>query len=290
MGPLLYRICRPLSLAGGLLLPALVVALPVEQTEPLAPDIWSRSGRSTLGLPAVTSAPGLDPAPWASSLSPGQPHPLREESADSRGRASPDPGFFLDNDALQFPLGAEVSGSAAELEARDDHARGGWAGLRDLLMETPMGQEILLLGVETLSPSVDSTGRIHVSILGHGDFTLPRLDPPPPTDALDALLATPADPAAPLAWSRATTITGLDSPLTVRALIGVLADELMAFVTHPLTLFTAALGGIAYIALRLSLERRSLRAQRHRHHRRHRHAHPSHRHTRKTRGGLPEPR
>ena len=250
-------------------------------------------------MPTNLLVPGMDPAPWATSLTPGGSGAPAREPGLALGRSGLDPGFFLGDDAQQDRVGLELPDPASALDARSGPARGGRLGLREAFLESPFGQEVLLLAVEVLSPSIDSSGRLHVSILGHGDFTLPRREPDPFAEDMERVMAMPLGPSGDLAWTPTgltlapvTRSAALDGPLTIREFAALLVGELVDFLTHPVTLLLAVMGGTGYIVLRLALERSALRAHRHgrhsshRHHRPHRSGHRS----RRTPGGLPHQR
>jgi hypothetical protein len=181
-----------------------------------------------------------------------------------------------------LPGGTDLSqlGSAPAPQARP--------GLRETLLATPLGEEILRLAVEVFSPAVDSSGRLHVSFLGHGDFTLAPRDPAPALQSLGAAGRHLTVPDSTQGWrSEAGSVAPAprrygagEEPLTVGQFVALLAHELVAFATHPLTLLAAALGAGGYVAFRLAIERARRRTAHAGSHRRHRHAPHHHRSSR----------
>ena len=249
MGHLLYRICQRLSpgrLAGaagsahrahaagsadhgvgtlavlaGLAFPLLAPALPIEPPGPPAGSAPLRSAS-----PAAERFPdlpgGLDPAPWGS--------------------------FFTEGGATP---GATRSRSAA---AQSIGQRTPYVGesYRETLLATPLGEEILRFALEVFSPTVDALGRLHVSFLGRGDFILSRSDPDPPPRSLDVPAFDAGAGSEAARWDSPLTPAPLHpaahldgyGPLTVGEFLVLLAREVIAFATHPLTLLAAVLGAV----------------------------------------------
>ena len=292
MGHLLYRICQRLSpgrhagaagsahrahaagsadhgvgtlaVLAGLAFPLLAPALPIEPPGPPAGSAPLRSAS-----PAAERFPdlpgGLDPAPWGS--------------------------FFTEGGATP---GATRSRSAA---AQSIGQRTPYVGesYRETLLATPLGEEILRFALEVFSPTVDALGRLHVSFLGRGDFVLSRSDPDPPPRSLDVPAFDAGAGSEAARWDSPLTPAPLHpaahldgyGPLTVGEFLVLLAREVIAFATHPLTLLAAVLGAVGYVVVRFALERSGRRGHHrshaHRHHHgssRHHHAHTRHGHAR----------
>ncbi len=280
-----------LALLGSLALPALAPALPIEPSG--APGGTSSPRPSGLTPSLVPTLPGgLDPAPWASSLTAPGANPAAARARPFAAAAGADRLPYLGDGSLGETLGPLLPGGIdlSELgSAPATRARPG-PGLRETLLATPLGEEILRLAVEVFSPAVDPSGRLHVSFLGHGDFTLPRREPEPPMQSLGAAggdLAAfstnerwgPVGGPIPLAPAR---FGAGEAPLTVGEFLALLARELVAFATHPLTLLAVTLGAAGYVAFRLALERARRQAHRAEHHHGH-HRRPHHHRSRATR-------
>ena len=292
MGHLLYRICQRLSpgrhagaagsahrahaagsadhgvgtlaVLAGLAFPLLAPALPIEPPGPPAGSAPPRS--ASPAAERFLDLPGrIEPAPWTSFVTEGGAAPgttgSRSAAAQSIGRRTP----YLSEDP------------------------------REPLLSTPLAEEILRFAAEVFTPTVDALGRLHVSFLGRGDFILSRSDPDPPPRGLESPALDPGAGSAAPRWDPSPApallppAPGLDGdgPLTVGEFLVLLAREVLAFATHPLTLLAAFLGAVGYVVVRLALERSRRRGHHrdhgHRHHHRpsrHHHAHARHGHAR----------
>jgi hypothetical protein len=187
-------------------------------------------------------------------------------------------------DALTAPALADA--------ARPGASGSTWATLRDAVLAAPFGEDLIRAAALALTPTVDRAGQVHVSLFGHGDLTLPRLEPAsgwnptargigtPPRS-----LAAPPEIESPPPLRLAAT-DRLEGALTLREFVSLVLGELVGFVTHPVTVLLAVFGGGGYVLARLAVERRQLRAKRHAV-RRGSHPHRPHRSSRGRRRGAP---
>lgn len=265
---------------ASLALPAPAPALPIEPAASTSAATLSRLPGATSGLvPAVPG--GLDPAPWASSLSGAGASPAAPRARPFAAEAGADRTTYLGDGSLGETLGPLLPGGIDLSQLGGGAPARAGPGLRETLLATPLGEEILRLAVEVFSPAVDSSGRLHVSFLGHGDYTLRHREPEPVLQSLEAEGGNLAPLPGNERWGPAGGPIPLDparfgageAPLTVGEFLALLSRELVAFATHPLTLLAAVLGAAGYVAFRLALERAKRGHRTGRHHGQHRHSH-----------------
>jgi hypothetical protein len=237
-----------------------------------------------LGLAAPVGGLPIDPAPGHGLASPAQADRLPGVTLPAAAGAGPDPASWASTlprsgeDAPgHWPAEGVASLAGETLWARDLSAFGGsdsepsdapggdpvWSlqGLRDALLATPFGQEVLLLALEVLTPAIDQEGRIHVSLFGHGDYVLPTRGAPASDPHASARGVLSAEAIA-LRPEDAVRRVSLDEPQSLRELVGMLASEVTSVLTHPVTVLLALLGLIAYLAARYAFEERSLHQRR----------------------------
>jgi hypothetical protein len=277
------------ALLAGLATGRPASALPIEPAGTPAAAPTGRTGAAGAGLPQALPG-GLDPAPWASSVT----GPRASQDAPRRPPFTGDPGAerlpHLVDGSLGEALGPLLPGGADLSQLGSAPAPRARPGLRETLLATPLGEEILRLAVEVFAPAVDSSGRLHVSFLGHGDYTLPQRGPVPAMQSLDAAGRDLTVLDSTERWrSEAGSLTPApgrfaagEEPLTVGQFVALLTRELVAFATHPLTLLAAVLGAGGYVAFRLAIERARRRTTHAGGHRRHPRA-PRHHRSRRTR-------
>jgi hypothetical protein len=278
-------------------LPAWILLSPFSAALPVDPDPAQTAGHGTpASYGSIVHPPGLagllgpgsEPARWASVVEPDAVSPPgRSGTRAAEGALDVD---LLAGEGGQVPdvLGAQADALAA---AGDLRAHGAPREFLEALVSTPLGEDLLQLAAEVFTPAIDRAGQLHVSLLGHGDFVVPGWESRLTGDGAGA--GAPVRDAALLARPLpgvGGSATG-DGPLTVREFVALLAGELTAFVTHPLTVLITLLGGVGYLSLRFALERRALRVHHtraHAHHSRRHRSHHHHAHRRSPRArGLP---
>lgn len=249
--------------------------------DPLRASALGASSHPAPAGPLPLQDPSADPVSWAATLAP--PNPLAPLNVDGTHHGWATQALrSLDEELVSSPELLLTQGTEGAQRADQGRVSALLSpqGLRDALLASPLGQEVLLLALEVFTPAIDPQGRIHVSIFGHGELILPtgQSDEAMPRAYEAGGLA---EEDALVVLSEQGLPVALEGRLTVKDFVDLYAKKALGFLVHPLTILLAGLGAVGYLSVRYALERRKHRPRKahrpHLHMHRHRRRHHRHR-------------